>query len=463
MGYLPLIVFTLCLLWLFSSDGKERTWASPAIWIVVVWAVIYGSRPVTEWFTVADQAPILPGSVDEGNPVEAIVSLSLIIGAFIVLLRRGIRWPVVIRENVWLLVFYLFWLMSAMWSDYPVITLKRLFKDLGNVIMVLVVLTEREPIEAAKAVFVRVSYVCVPLSILLIRYYPDWGRVYSGYDRSDMMWVGVATHKNTLGVLAFVGAVFLLWDLLECQGKLRAGTGKLLRGSRIVVLLMCWYLLAIVNSATSLVCAVVGSAILLMFRVPSVRKNPARVEIFGLGMVAVLLALDMVFNVKEAFVHMLGRDMTLTTRIDTWPILMELQNNPLLGAGFNTFWAGDRLVLSYERLGGIIQAHNGYLETYLNGGLVGLSLLVVLLLSAYMGIRRQLVLDKPEGAIRFSLLLVAVIYNNSEASFNKVGLLWLVTLFAIMEYRAQPGLRQAVQERRQWRPEGSDARTIDTR
>lgn len=462
MGLLLLLAFSACLLWLFYCDGKERASVSSAIWIVVAWAVNYGSRSVTEWFKVAE-GPIRPESADEGNPVEALISLSLIAAGAIVLLRRGVRLPAVIRANAWLCVFYLFWFTSIFWSDYPLITFKRLFKDMGNVVMVLVILTELEPSEAIKAVCARVAYLCIPLSILLIRYYPDFGRIYTGFSNSESMWVGVATHKNTLGVLAFVGAVFLLWDLLACKKKPRTGTEKFLRRSRIIVLMMCWYILAIANSATALVCGVLGSACLLAFRIPSVKSNPARVEKFGLGVVAVLLVLDAVFNLKETIiVQLLGRDMTLTTRTDIWPILVQLQDHPLLGAGFNSFWTGSRLVMSYEELGGIIQAHNGYLETYLNGGLVAVGLLMVLLLSAYMGIRKQLMLGAPEGSIRFVVLLMAVIYNNSEASFNKVGLLWLLTLFAILEYHAQPRLRQVVRTTTVFPPAESDARTVAT-
>jgi exopolysaccharide production protein ExoQ len=445
MGHLILFAFTVCLLWLFYRDGKERASVSPAAWIVVVWAVIYGSRPVMDWFSgEAVLGPIIyTSSLDEGNIIEALISLTLILAGLVVLLRRGVRLSVVIRDNVWLFVFYLFWLMSVFWSDYPLITFKRLFRDLGTVVMVLVVLTEMNFGEAIKAVCARVAYVLIPLSVVLIRYYPDLGRVYSGYDRSAVMWVGVATHKNALGGLALVGALFLLWDLLDRQGKYWGATRKGTFIARILVLLMGWYLLVIANSMTSLLCALLGSALLIAFRAPSIRQRPGRLEACGIGAGVILLVLDSLFNVKEELLLSVGRDETLTTRTDIWPILMSFQDSPILGAGFNTFWAGERLPLLFEKVGGIIQAHNGYLETYLNGGLVGVGLLLALLLSAYMRIRKQLVVGIPEGSIRFVVLLLAIIYNNAEASFNKVGLLWLLTLFAIMQYRVQLPLRQA--------------------
>lgn len=93
------------------------------------------------------------------------------------------------------------------------------------------------------------------------------------------------------------------------------------------------------------------------------------------------------------------------------------------------------MTLLAERTLGIIQAHNGYLETYLNGGWISVGLLVALLLSAYRQVRKNLMLGHRETHARFVIILTALIHNYTEASFNKVGVLWFVTVFAIMNYR----------------------------
>lgn len=437
MGTLVTLLFVLWLIWIYYQDAKERTVVSPATWFVVVWVAMYGSRPVTEWF--GGEGDInRQVAIDEGNPIEAIASLSLIIAGVIVLFRRRIQLSSVMASNVWLGVFYVFWLLSVVWSDYPVITLKRLIKDLGNVVMMLVVLTDKNPIIGIRAVILRVVYLCIPMSVLLIRYYPEWGRTYSGFDRSELMWVGVATHKNTLGVLAFIGALFLFWDLLDSRNKKDQIQRKSLIVSRCGVLMLCWYLLFIANSATSLVCAVLGSSLLLILSCSSVMRMFGRVEAVALMVAILFVSVDSIFNVKELIVvDLLGRDMTLTTRTEVWPILLSYQDSPLVGAGFNSFWVGERLLKVFDTVGGIIQAHNGYLETYLNGGLVGVCLLLVLLSSTYLRIRKRLIINQPVLSMRFILLILAIIYNNSEASFNKVGIMWFVTLYALMEYRTQ--------------------------
>ena len=452
---IPLLALFVCLagvVWLLSRDATERPAVSAAAWIVVAWVVVYASRPVTSWF-VDPSASGSPESFDEGNPGEALIILALIVAGAIVLVRRRIQLRGVIGENTWLFIVYLFWLQSVLWSDDPIITLKRLFKDLGNVAMVLVVLTDKNAVETIKAVCVRCAYVCIPLSVVLIRYYPNFGRSYIGYNQDQVAFVGVTGNKNTLGMAAMVAVIFLLWDLLERRGTLRNGTEHLTAGARVFVLLTGWYLLRIADSATSLVCAVFGSALLLVLGLPHLRRRPARVELWGVGALLTVWALNSGLDLHKAFIESLGRDTSLTTRTDMWLVLLGFQDHPLLGAGFSTFWSGRRLVQIGQTFGNVvIQAHNGYLDTYLNGGLVGVGLLVVLLCVSYRRVRERLALGSPDARVRLAVLLVAVVHNWTEATFYKLGLLWFVTVFAIMDYRA-PAASEA--------PEGHAERGVE--
>ena len=71
---------------------------------------------------------------------------------------------------------------------------------------------------------------------------------------------------------------------------------------------------------------------------------------------------------------------------DIWSVTLEkfaeaYSGNSLVGAGYRGFWESDVGVSVWRQLGTnpLIQSHNGYLEMYLNGGLVGLFLLAALL------------------------------------------------------------------------------------
>jgi exopolysaccharide production protein ExoQ len=433
MGFWIFSSFFPCLLWLYYQDQRGRTSVSKSTWIVVLWAAIYSSRPVTEWFILQRTGMVVAESVDEGNPVEAFINGSLIAAGIMVLFRRNLQWGSITKCNTWLLLFYSFWLLSVFWSDYPIITIKRLFKDLGTVVMALVILSEKQPGESLRALCSRVTYLCIPLSALLIRFYPEWGRAYAGYDKSEAMWVGVATHKNTLGVLAMVGAVFILWDILESlRTKNDRHHNRILLFVRFAVLAICWHLLLIINSVTSLICAALGSLLLVVLRLPFIKGKPGRLEAVGLASLGTVVLVDSIIGLKDLFLQGMGRDSTLTTRTDIWPMLIELQDNTLVGAGFNSFWAGERLRISVEKFGGIFQAHNGYLETYLNGGYVGVVLLFVLLGSGYWRIRNEFARGFSDSNIRLVILIIAAVYNYSEASFNKIGVLWLLTILSVM-------------------------------
>ena len=69
------------------------------------------------------------------------------------------------------MVFLLFALLSVLWSDFPLVALKRWFRDLGNYLVILVVLSDPRPLEAVRALLRRLCYLLIPLSILLVKYY----------------------------------------------------------------------------------------------------------------------------------------------------------------------------------------------------------------------------------------------------------------------------------------------------
>ena len=64
-----------------------------------------------------------------------------------------------------------------------------------------------------------------------------------------------------------------------------------------------------------------------------------------------------------AFAASVGRDPTLTDRTKIWSLVLSMHTNPLIGTGYESFWLGPRLLKVWQGgLGGINEAHNGYLE-----------------------------------------------------------------------------------------------------
>lgn len=101
---------------------------------------------------------------------------------------------------------------------------------------------------------------------------------------------------------------------------------------------------------------------------------------------------------------------------------------------------------------GINQAHNGYLEQYLNLGYVGVGFIVGIIAAALLNIRKQLDSDSAAGLLRLCFVVVAILYNYTEASFYGINNMWLLLLLgcldvsgtAVQARRGSPVERSAV-------------------
>ncbi len=134
----------------------------------------------------------------------------------------------------------------------------------------------------------------------------------------------------------------------------------------------------------------------------------------------------------------MGRDPTLTNRTDVWQTLEGFEVNPIVGAGFMSFWTGARLEEVWRLLGaGINQAHNGYLEQYLNLGYIGVAFIAVIMLSGLLRVRRHLSVDPAAGMLRLCFIVSAVLYNYTEASFYGMNNMWMLLLLGCLEVPRQ--------------------------
>jgi exopolysaccharide production protein ExoQ len=193
---------------------------------------------------------------------------------------------------------------------------------------------------------------------------------------------------------------------------------------------MTGWLLHLAGSSTALACLGLGSALLLM----TMRSGkPGTVN--GLTALIVCGALfGYVFpDAYDSVVHLLGRNPDLTGRTDVWNDVLKMHINPLLGTGFESFWLGSRAEYMWSKyIFHPNQAHNGYIEMYLNLGWIGVVLLAAQFVVGYRNILdafRRKILSAP---FRLSLLVVATVYNMTEAAFKVMHPMWIAFLFAVM-------------------------------
>jgi hypothetical protein len=87
------------------------------------------------------------------RPADRAVFLLLLAPGVAVLASRGKKVTRVLTSNSVVLVYFDYCLASTLWSDYPDVSVKRCFKAVGDLVMVLIVVTDADPKAAFKRWF----------------------------------------------------------------------------------------------------------------------------------------------------------------------------------------------------------------------------------------------------------------------------------------------------------------------
>jgi O-antigen ligase len=195
---------------------------------------------------------------------------------------------------------------------------------------------------------------------------------------------------------------------------------------------MIGWLLYMSNSATSIFSLVVAVAILAIGSRPSMVSNPQKIFRFGIASVVLFGVLEFVFSIKDSIIILLGRRPDLTTRVPMWEDLLSMVKNPIIGFGYESFWLGGRLQYMIEHWGIDCHAHNGYLEMYLNLGIVGLVFILLWIVSGLKNVNRHLASDYPAAMLRLCFIVVVILYNYTEATFFGPSTLWMLFFIGVM-------------------------------
>jgi hypothetical protein len=389
---------------------------------------------VSEWLQLGHHgitdATVMANQLLDGSPIDRNILMAMIAIGVIVLSTRRKRVQTLVGANAAILVFFLYCAASTLWSDYPLVAFKRWIKAFGDLVMVLIVLTDADPAAAVKQVLARMGFLLMPSSILLIKYYPELGRGYENLTWRPVV-TGVTTNKNLLGMICLLSGLASSWRLLQL---FRTGDGT--RGQAIAhatVLLMALGLLGQANSMTAFSCFLMAMAVMLATSFRAVRSGRAVhmvvASVVTIALVAILL------DVGQRMLQTLGRDPTLTGRTQLWSVALQYAGDPLFGTGFESFWLGERL----QRMWNIYwwhpnEAHNGYLEVFLNLGVLGVALLVVVLAAGYHNVVRALRRDPQGGVFKVAYFAATIAYNFTEATmrtFQPGWVIFLLTIFAV--------------------------------
>jgi O-antigen ligase len=415
----PPLALLLCagfIIFLLRLTRQQFPEATRRLWIPTLWLLTVSTKAISTWFG----APA--SSLEDGSALDRNFLIILMCIAIWMLSKRKFVPSGVLKENVWLVVLLVFMFVSISWSPVPFVSLKRWVREIIAIVMGFVILTEEDPRRAIECVIKRTVYILIPLSVLLIKYFPQFGIDYVGWTGAEM-WVGVTDQKNELGQLTCLAAFFLIWGL---QKRWRARKGpniRFLTLADMTVLATAVYLTKGSEagySATSIVMLAIGLityAGLLFLKTKGKIVSRSLITVYFLVLIAYGTATPMIGRLPAGDVSArLGRDSTLTERTVNWAALVPVaMSRPLLGHGIGGFWTSDKIGKFYY------PAHNGFLEIVLVLGLVGLLLFSVFLIASAHKAQNLLTENYDWAVLWICWLAMALVNNIAESSLNSFG------------------------------------------
>jgi O-antigen ligase len=445
----PPLALGLCLVFCFVAlyqEGKLRQDTAWSVWLPTLWMMRCASRSLSLWF----HPELFDTELEEGSIHDQVFFGGLILLGWAVLWQRRSRVQEILRSNVFLCIFFAYMGLSVLWSE-DIASFKRWIKAIGDLTMALVVTIEPKPLQAMLAVFRRTAYLLIPLSVVLIRYFHTLGTRPSR-DWGPDWWLGVATHKNTLAQLCLIAGIMLLWDAVRTWRDNRQVVRLPLVKVRLDVfygVMLAYLLYGDGHSKSTTACLVLvfagGLFLLLAYQYRRGRQIAPTHFVFGLLLVGLFahLGMELLFDSSLYVVvaESQGKDATLTGRTDLWQDLFIMgQRHALLGAGYEGFWsASNCLQLKENHPWGPHQAHNGYIEIWLNLGLAGLGLFALVVGHALRGTTPLFQTDFEYGRFRLIVLLITLLHNYSEAGFPRTThLIWFVFLLVVINVKSGP-------------------------
>ena len=311
--------------------------------------------------------------------------------------------------------------LSLSWSVDPGVTLRGAWQ-LGIWTLFGLYLGARYSSEELLRLLGIVFSVTAVLSVFFALMLPDYGLAHG---TNEGAWQGVFTQKNTLGESMLLAAIVF----------------RLLAGRRDGFRVLAWAgtalaiaLLVLSRSMTALL--VLGVLIVATPLARLLRRGRGKSVVLLLALCGALsVAVLIAATHGELVLSAVGKDVTLTGRTDLWAAVLDrIAERPLLGYGYGAFWlhgAGPAEALRATVGWDAPHSHNGFLDFWLDVGLVGLTALVAALA---LGVRRAWVRWSRDPDVErlwpLVFLVATILTDVTESPLYQGGLTWPLFVFA---------------------------------
>jgi len=426
-----------------ASSAHAENAAGFHAWFVGIAFAVYSGGFLPALRNYLGEVALAPGSQDPPTTVaQSAVLLILLVG-------YALNWRRIVptfRYGLPLFALLALIMVSATWSQFPENTLRRGLALTscclwGFYAIALVGLGRTLRVLGIVMMLIAAANIAVALAL------PQVGLDVAPYEGALR---GVFAQKNQLGSIMGLGSIFFVYAIYA-------------RKRRLTSTLMIFLIAAetwVSKSATSEIC------VALMLLAPAVamvgRQGPGRKAIVCYVLIVGLLCLGgLSFYAPDQVFDLIGKDETLTGRGPIWEAAWQaVRARPLLGYGYNGFWNANAALTQdiWKSVGwNAPNGHNGYLDTVLQLGFVGLGLVMFIVWRiAASAIREWASSDRPEAFCMVLFLAYYLIQNITETDIleaDSYTALLSLFLVALGLWRAEHArLRAAAREASRPRP-----------
>lgn len=359
-----------------------------------------------------------------------ILSLAAAVSGRRSLLDLWIPWPVILL---------LVWSTLAIsWSVLPQTSAIAVAKTVGIVLLAIGIAVGRD-IRAVMECLVEAALLVLVASWLAAWFIPSLGLTQELHEQGSLK--GVFPHRNYLAFFSTVGFI-------------TAGCLAATRRRRSVLPLMVTVLSAAsIFGASSRTSWIVIASVVMVGAFLGLSRS-LRISVSASYLSALLLLAAVTWGLagqREQLLGRLDRDVTLTGRTDIWAaVWTAIQDRPLGGYGLNALYVPGTPVTEtmWSDAGfAFYHAHNGFLETTVEIGVVGLITLLLLTASAARNaLSHYSRTGGPGGLWPVLLVTTLMIYSLTETvAFSGLGLLLLTTLASVGPARSPVSCPQGQQ------------------
>ena len=404
--------------------------------------------PLLIFFTPSDQQAMLNAAARPENrifwPAMTAISVALAV-------QNGARlakltWP---PNIICLLAYLAFAGASVLWAFGPASSFVRFVQQ----VMIVVSIVLPAMLAARVADIMRGLFLCFALALILNLLFVLAGYVtivsYGSRGLVDIGYQGYFGGKNYLGECAAVALLLSLHEIFY-RGRRRV--------LGIIVAVIAIVLLFLSDSKTALglaiICPVLAGLVLIIRKIT--RISPA-IILLAIPLCYGVLSHVSNFNIYRIS-YMVYGDSTLTGRAIIWDFAdYEIGRSPLVGWGYQSFWLvpGSPSIEAPGWVKMMPNAHNGYYDTMLELGYVGLVFLLVFIFATLHGVVRVADRDPARAWLALSLALFVIVYNFLESYWMRgFEFLWVAFVIVAAEIARywEPPLRRAVYRSKSARP-----------